>query len=58
VLGEDATDAVVDLVLADAGVPAGHERGTGVEVIRRGARVFTLNHLTGEATVEAEPADS
>jgi beta-galactosidase len=52
VLGEQATDAVVDLVLADAGLSAQQERGTGVEVVRRGGRIFTLNHGTGEATVE------
>jgi beta-galactosidase len=54
VLGHDATDAVVDRVLEDAGIPRPQDRRADVEVVRRGGRVFTLNHATGEATVEWE----
>ncbi|WP_165068991.1 beta-galactosidase [Marisediminicola senii] len=51
-LGEEATDALVDLVLADAGIPTTRERGSTIEVVRRGNRVFRLDHATGEAAIE------
>lgn len=53
VLDDAATDAVVDLVIADAGLIGDVTRRTdGVEVVRRGGRVFTLIHSTGEGSVE------
>jgi beta-galactosidase len=52
VLGEPATDAVVDRVLEDAGISGEPERRPQVEVVRRGGRTFTLDHATGEATIE------